>query len=231
MKKILVYSLLIAGITLPQSANAFSWSNINNQAKNIKQKVIETRYSPVSETSTIKVLNQLKNELNATDTVAQNSFLSIASALSSKDEADNITTKLNSILKDSMLSDTYRTNEVNSLISSFTSSMLANQGYVISAIAGMSNSQKLQLLNNFKSLAKCGYKYSDIAAQYMKIASVMSLTSSEYPSSAISANNLKDNAESLKNSVKTINDLITQTSAISKMAGFNSIGSILNLIK
>lgn len=231
MKKLFVYCLLIAGITAPLSANAFNWSSINNSAKNIKQKVIETRYSPVSESSTINVLNNLKNQLTATDTVAQNSFLAIVSALSSKNETDNITTKLNSIMKDSMLSDTYRTNEISSLMSNFTSSLLDNQGYVISAISSMSNSQKLQLLNHFKTLAKCGYNYGDIAAQYTKIASVMSLTSSEFPSAAVNVSTLKSNAETLTNSVETIKDLITQTAAISKMAGFNSIGSILNFIK
>ena len=231
MKKIFVYGLLIAGITAPLSANAFNWSSINKSAKNIKQKVIETRYSPVSETSTINVLNNLKNQLTATDTVAQNSFLAIVSALSSKNETDNITTKLNSIMNDSMLSDTYRTNEISSLMSNFTSSMLDNQGYIISAISGMSNSQKLQLINHFKTLAKCGCNYGDIATQYAKIASVMSLTSSEFPSAATSVSTLKDNAETLTKSVTTIKDFITQTASISKMAGFNSIGSILNFIK
>ncbi len=231
MKKIFVYGLLIFSVMAPLRASAFNWTTISNQSKNLKQKVIETKYSPVSEASTINLLSQLKNQLTATDNVAQNSFLSIVSALSSKNEADNIAVKLNSIMNDSMISDTYKTNEINSLISGFTSSLLYNHGYVSSAISCLSNSQKLQLLNNFKSLAKCGYNYGDIASKYMKIASVMSLTSSEFSSAAISVDALKSNAETLTNSVNTIKNLITQTSAISKMAGFNSIGSILNLIK
>jgi len=231
MKKILAYSLLIACMSAPLSANAFDLSNLNLLNKNKKQDVVENKFTPVNEDSMLQTLAQLKSQIASTDSAAQNSFLSIVSALASKDEFESIATKLNSIVGDATLTDSYKTNEINSIITKFTSGILVNQGYVKNAISNMSYTQKMQLLSNFKTLANCGSKYANIAQQYLNMSSYMSTTSTNIPSISANSATIKSNATSLLGRVAAIKDLITQVSGISKTVGFSGIGSVLNLIK
>lgn len=222
MKKFCVYGLLLTAIMTPLSANAFDWSNLNIfKTKTTETKNIETKYTPVTPETAAARIQQLNNQIAAMDTITQNSFLSIVSALSPQQEVASFRSKMVSILAEPTINEYQRSNQMSELMSTYTTSLLDNKSYVTSAISGMSNSQKINLVNNLATLSKCSYNYAETANQYSNILSALSISSSNSSDLANAA--IKNSVTNAKNKVKMLQNLVTQVSEVAKTSGLNFI--------
>lgn len=224
MRRICIYGLIIAAVTAPLSAEAFDWRNLNIFKRQSVQTVTEpTRYTPVTEESTLSQLAALNRQLSATDTKVQNSFISVVSALAPQQESTDIRAKMASILANSMISETDRSNQIASLMNTYATSITDNKSYITSTIANMNEIQKANLIKNIASLAGSGTQYASIASQYANIASAISKAPGSLSTIANNITTIKNNAIAVRNTAKAIQSLVTQISSLSNAAGLGAL--------
>ena len=224
MRRIFTYGLIVAAMSAPLSASAFDWSCLNVFNKHKTTQTTEpTRYTPVTEESTLRQLATLEKQLNATDTKVQNSFLSIVSALAPQQESTDIRARMASILANSMISETDRSNQIASLMNTYATSITDNQSYITSTIRNMNEIQKANLIKNIASLAGSGTQYANIASQYANIVSVISKTPGSISTIANNVTTIKNNAIAVRNTAKAIQSLVTQISNLSNAAGLGAL--------
>ncbi|MBR6098406.1 hypothetical protein IKP85_01520 [bacterium] len=223
MKKVLMCGLIAACFMTPLSAVAFDMSKINIFKKSAKETVKEpTVYTPVTPATVASTLSILNKQLAATDTLAQNAFLSVISMLTPQEEASHIRSQMVSILANSAINDDERGKQITALIDMFSSSITDNGSYIANKIAKMPEGQKASLIKNLSLLSKSDAKYKEIANEYSRIASALSKVSSNKADKAtISA--LKHNASSVKRSAHALESLMNQLSAVSESNGSGAL--------
>lgn len=186
--------------------------------KNVTSAVgnVASSLTPTSVRGTIAGINE---KLANADATVQTSFNSLVSALSSKEEANEIKTKINAINGNKDLSASEKSAKVAEIMSDYGNTLKEQQAELGASLKTASEAKRTEVTNAVVALAVASYQYLDIANDCKSIAMSISTNPTLAVSLAPELASLKDTGVILKNNVKSLKDVTTQAVAVAKIGG------------
>ena len=186
--------------------------------KNVTSTVgnVASSLTPTSVRGTIATLNE---KLVNADATVQTSFNSLVSALSSKEEANEIKAKINAINGNKDLSASEKSAKVAEVMSDYGSTLKEQQAELGESLKSASEAKRTEVANAVIALAVASYQYLDIANDCKSVAMSISTNPTLAVTLAPELASLKDTGVILKNNVTSLKNVTTQAVAVAKIGG------------
>ena len=186
--------------------------------KNVTNAVTSTA-SSLTPTSVRGTIGNINTKLAAADTTVQASFNALVSALSSKEEATKIKTELNAINTNKNLSASEKSAKIAQVMTDYGNTLEKTQAEMGEKLKTASAEKRAAITEAVIDLSAASVQYLDIANDCKSV--VMSVSSN--PTLAVSLTSeiasLKDTGAILKNNVKSLKNVTTQSIAVAKAGG------------
>ena len=218
MKKYIL--TVIAILVTMQAASAINWNRALSPLITGTYKTQATQpKTTVSSADVITELAKFQNQAQSIDNSVQNSFLSIVSQLSTKQEASTIQSKVMSILANSSKTQQQKSDMIDELIANYTQNLASNKSDVVTIIKNMSTSDKTTLANNLAALVQNSQQYAALAKQGTTTAATLMKASQDAKDIISTVNTIRQTAVTVKNRATTVANFVNKVRTISKYAG------------
>lgn len=216
MRKMLLVACAIS-IACAGTVQAIEKPNLG-ALKNVTNAVTSTA-SSLTPTSVRGTIGNINTKLAAADTTVQASFNALVSALSSKEEATKIKTELNAINANKNLSASEKSAKIAQVMTDYGNALEKTQAEMGEKLKTASAEKRAAITEAVIDLSAASLQYLDIANDCKSV--VMSVSSN--PTLAVSLASeiasLKDTGAILKNNVKSLKNVTTQSIAVAKAGG------------
>ena len=216
MRKMLLVACAIS-IACAGTVQAIEKPNLG-ALKNVTNVVTSTA-SSLTPTSVRGTIGNINTKLAAADTTVQASFNALVSALSSKEEATKIKTELNAINANKNLSASEKSAKIAQVMTDYGNTLEKTQAEMGEKLKTASAEKRAAITEAVIDLSAASLQYLDIANDCKSV--VMSVSSN--PTLAVSlaseVASLKDTGAILKNNVKSLKNVATQSIAVAKAGG------------
>ena len=216
MRKMLLVACAIS-IACAGTVQAIEKPNLG-ALKNVTNVVTSTA-SSLTPTSVRGTIGNINTKLAAADTTVQASFNALVSALSSKEEATKIKTELNAINANKNLSASEKSAKIAQVMTDYGNTLEKTQAEMGEKLKTASAEKRAAITEAVIDLSAASLQYLDIANDCKSV--VMSVSSN--PTLAVSLASeiasLKDTGAILKNNVKSLKNVTTQSIAVAKAGG------------
>lgn len=216
MRKMLLVACAIS-IACAGTVQAIEKPNLG-ALKNVTNIVTSTA-SSLTPTSVRGTIGNINTKLAAADTTVQASFNALVSALSSKEEATKIKTELNAINANKNLSASEKSAKIAQVMTDYGNTLEKTQAEMGEKLKTASAEKRAAITEAVIDLSAASVQYLDIANDCKSV--VMSVSSN--PTLAVSLASeiasLKDTGAILKNNVKSLKNVTTQSIAVAKAGG------------
>lgn len=216
MRKMLLVACAIS-IACAGTVQAIEKPNLG-ALKNVTNVVTSTA-SSLTPTSVRGTIGNINTKLAAADTTVQASFNALVSALSSKEEATRIKTELNAINANKNLSASEKSAKIAQVMTDYGNTLEKTQAEMGEKLKTASAEKRAAITEAVIDLSAASLQYLDIANDCKSV--VMSVSSN--PTLAVSLASeiasLKDTGAILKNNVKSLKNVTTQSIAVAKAGG------------
>lgn len=216
MRKMLLVACAIS-IACAGTVQAIEKPNLG-ALKNVTNAVTSTA-SSLTPTSVRGTIGNINTKLAAADTTVQASFNALVSALSSKEEATKIKTELNAINANKNLSASEKSAKIAQVMTDYGNTLEKTQAEMGEKLKTASAEKRAAITEAVIDLSAASLQYLDIANDCKSV--VMSVSSN--PTLAVSLASeiasLKDTGAILKNNVKSLKNVTTQSIAVAKAGG------------
>lgn len=216
MRKMLLVACAIS-IACAGTVQAIEKPNLG-ALKNVTNVVTSTA-SSLTPTSVRGTIGNINTKLAAADTTVQASFNALVSALSSKEEATRIKTELNAINANKNLSASEKSAKIAQVMTDYGNTLEKTQAEMGEKLKTASAEKRAAITEAVIDLSAASLQYLDIANDCKSV--VMSVSSN--PTLAVSlaseVASLKDTGAILKNNVKSLKNVTTQSIAVAKAGG------------
>ena len=216
MRKMLLVACAIS-IACAGTVQAIEKPNLG-ALKNVTNVVTSTA-SSLTPTSVRGTIGNINTKLAAADTTVQASFNALVSALSSKEEATKIKTELNAINANKNLSASEKSAKIAQVMTDYGNTLEKTQAEMGEKLKTASAEKRAAITEAVIDLSAASLQYLDIANDCKSV--VMSVSSN--PTLAVSlaseVASLKDTGAILKNNVKSLKNVTTQSIAVAKAGG------------
>lgn len=216
MRKMLLVACAIS-IACAGTVQAIEKPNLG-ALKNVTNAVTSTA-SSLTPTSVRGTIGNINTKLAAADTTVQASFNALVSALSSKEEATKIKTELNAINTNKNLSASEKSAKIAQVMTDYGNTLEKTQAEMGEKLKTASAEKRAAITEAVIDLSAASVQYLDIANDCKSV--VMSVSSN--PTLAVSLTSeiasLKDTGAILKNNVKSLKNVTTQSIAVAKAGG------------
>lgn len=209
MRKYLLFLCGAAAVFMSLNSEALGFENVSNAGFIFNE---NPQYIAASSSLTSK-LTALNNQLLKTDTSVQNSFLSLVSLLSKKQEADDIKSKAASIMNNSSSQQADKSSMLSGLISDYAENLAANKSDFIKTITDLSQNDKRSMLNNLAGLSKGSAQYLSLARNYTALAASASGTG-DFREGLMTAANASSSAAVMKRNAAALSKLASAVSSL-----------------
>ena len=224
MKKNLKIGICTLVLAIPLCASAITVPNVNSikSITNTVTKSTTNTAKTTNNTANIRgVISQINERLKTADLSVQDSFNSLVSALSSKEEAVKYKAQLSAINANKALSEVEKSAKIAQIMTDYGSVLDETKSALAEKLKSASDTKKNEIINAVVSFAQGSYQYLDIAGDCTSTA--LSATTNANTAVAIAQDikSLKDTASVLKNSATSVKNVATQAVAVAKAGGIN----------
>ncbi len=224
MKKSLLLAVCLAGVfTFTENAQAFELSapSLNN-LKSITTPAAAPQKSDVKFDPS-GTIGQINTKLYNIDSTVQNAYISLFSALLSKEDFNKYKAELDAIKTNKNLSETEKRAKL-AQVATDTSAILAKeekQAEISQNLKELSEAKRTEYINALTNLTSASMQYMELAAECKSLATSISTNPAMAVSLAFELKQVKDTAALLKSNLKSIKNVTTQVIAINKANGID----------
>lgn len=219
MKKNLLLGLFAVAVVTASSVSALELKTPNVGSLKNATSVVSNAAASLTPSSVKGSVSGINTKLTAADATVQAAFNSLVTALSSKEEAAKLKTKINAINTNKNLSASEKSAKVAQVMSDYGTTLKENQDKLSEQLKTASATKRTEVTNAVVALAVASYQYLDIANDAKSIAMSVSTNPTLAVSCATELASLKDTGVILKNNVKSLKDVTTQAVAVAKAGG------------
>lgn len=216
MKKMLLAVCAIS-VAFAGSVQAIEKPNLGG-LKNVTN-VVSNAASSLTPTSVRGTIGTINDKLTAADKTVQASFNALVSALASKEEATKIKAELNAINSNKNLSASEKSAKIAQVMSDYGNTLKETQAEMGEMLKTATAQKRTAIADAVVNLASASVLYLDIANDCKSVAMSISTNPTLAVSLAPELASLKETGVILKNNVKSLKNVTTQSVAVAKAGG------------